>query len=94
MNQTKMVTEEKAEDSVETQAARLEVAPEEPSVRTEGPLSELGEMQWSVVSFDKCEAGGLTYLQAEEKMAELIAKNVYGLCIVTDEAAQRVTDNG
>lgn len=90
MNQTKMVTEEKAEDSMETQAARLEVTPEKTGVQDERPLSELGEMQWSVVSFDKCEAGGLTYVQAEEKMAELLANNVYGLCIVTDNAAEKV----
>jgi hypothetical protein len=79
-----MVTEGKAEDPIETQAAQS-VAP------AEGPLSELGEACWSVVSFDKCEAAGLTYPQAEQKMAELLANNVYGLCIVTDEAAERVS---
>ena len=89
MHQTKMVTEEKAENPTETQAAQI-VAPAEAGVPAEGPLSELGEACWSVVSFDKCEAGGLTYSEAEKKMAELLANNVYGLCIVTDEAAQRV----
>lgn len=85
MNQTKMVADEKADDPIETQAAQS-VAPAQDS----GPLSELGEACWSVVSFDKCEAAGLTYPQAEAKMAELLANNVYGLCIVTDEAARRV----
>jgi|GEM_PF-1840521 len=89
MNQTKMVTEEKADDPIETQAAQT-VALAEAGVPAEGPLSELGEPCWSVVSFDKCEAAGLTYPQAEAKMAELLANNVYGLCIITDEAAERV----
>jgi hypothetical protein len=46
------------------------------------------------VSFDKREAGGLTYPEAEAKLDELLARNVYGLCIVTDEAAERVTVKG
>jgi len=89
MNQTKMVTEEEAEDPLETRAAP-EAAPAQNSVPAEEPLSELGDACWSVVSFDKCEAAGLTYVQAEAKMAELLANNVYGLCIITDEAARRV----
>ena len=92
MNQTKMVSEEKADDPIETQAAQT-VAPAQNSVPAEGPLSELGEACWSVVSFDKCEAAGLTYPQAEQKMAELLANNVYGLCIITDEAAKRVVSS-
>lgn len=84
-----MVTEEQAEDSIETQAAR-EVAPAAAGVAAEGPPNELLEGRWSVVSFDKREAGGLTYPQAEDKMAELLANNVYGLCIITDEAAEKV----
>ena len=51
--------------------------------------SRLEEPVWSVVSFDKLEAGGMTYRQAEELMAALDAQNVSGLCIVTDEAAAR-----
>jgi hypothetical protein len=92
MNQTKMVSEEKADDPIETQAAQT-AAPAEAGVTTERPLSELGEACWSVVSFDKCEAAGLTYPQAEQKMAELLANNVYGLCIITDEAARRVVSS-
>lgn len=51
--------------------------------------SRLDEPCWSVVSFDKLEAGGLTYAQAEELMAALDTESVPGLCIVTDEAAAR-----
>lgn len=52
--------------------------------------SELAALCWSVVSFEKCEAGSLTYEQAEEKMKELIAQKISGLCILTDEAAERI----
>ncbi len=53
-------------------------------------LSELAAMSWSVVSFDKREAGNLTYEQAEAKIQELIAQKFSGLCIITDEAAERI----
>ncbi len=52
--------------------------------------SELDLPQWSVVSFDVCEAAGLTYAQAATLMIEKEAAGVYGLCILTDEAAARV----
>jgi hypothetical protein len=51
--------------------------------------SRLDKPVWSVISFDKLEAGGLTYRQAEELVAALDAEGVAGLCIVTDEAAIR-----
>lgn len=54
------------------------------------PVSELEEPRWSVVSFDQCEAGGLTYDQAVKLMSELDAHQVTGLCIVTDDAARRM----
>lgn len=56
------------------------------------PESELSEARWSVISFDKCEASGLTYQQAIETMAELGARRTAGLAIVTDEAADRIED--
>jgi len=89
-----MITNEKVEDSIETVPAQ-KVAPAS-SVSIEDSVGELSEPRWSVVSFDKREAGGLTYPEAEAKMDELLARNVYGLCIVTDEAAsnvrERITD--
>jgi hypothetical protein len=51
--------------------------------------SELEEPRWSVVSFDKREAGGLTYRQAAELAAILDTYKINGLCIITDEAAKR-----
>lgn len=49
--------------------------------------SELLSERWAVVSFDKCEASGLTYAAAMQRMAELDEQRIAGLCIVTDEAA-------
>ena len=54
------------------------------------PLSELEEPRWSVVSFDRMEAGGLTYMQASKLMSELDTHGAAGLSIVTDEAAERM----
>lgn len=45
--------------------------------------------EWSVVSFDKVEAGGLKYWQAAELVRELEAHGIAGLCIITDDAATR-----
>jgi len=53
-------------------------------------VSELEQPLWSVVSFARKEAGGLTYTEAERKLAELDSAGVTGLCIVTNEAAARV----
>ena len=52
--------------------------------------SELSKPRWSVVSFEARAASSLTYKQATEKLAELAAQKVSGLCIVTDEAAARI----
>lgn len=49
--------------------------------------SELDEPRWSVISFEKLEKGGMTYREAIDNMSELYAAGVFGLCIVTDEAA-------
>ncbi len=51
---------------------------------------ELDEPRWSVVSFDKMEAGGLSYTQASALMRELDSHGVTGLCVITDEAASRM----
>ena len=52
--------------------------------------SELDMPRWSVVSFDKCEGSGLTYDAAAKMMEEKEAAGVYGLCIIADEAAERM----
>jgi hypothetical protein len=53
--------------------------------------SEIDEALWSVISFDQMEACCLTYNQAAALMAELDSQNVPGLCVVTDDAAARIT---
>ena len=63
---------------------------EKENALTEDYPNELREAIWSVISFEKCEASGLTYTEAEQKLSELEAQKVSGLCIVTDETAARI----
>ena len=53
--------------------------------------SELERPVWSVVSPARREAGGMTYRQASDLLAALEASDIDGLCIVTDEAAARLS---
>jgi hypothetical protein len=53
--------------------------------------TELDQPYWAVVSFERVEAAGMTYAQAVEKLQELDENGVSGLCIVTDDAALRIT---
>lgn len=62
-------------------------------IQSESQTQEINELTangWSVVSFDRCEARHLTYEQAEAQIKELTARKVSGLCIITDEAAERI----
>lgn len=52
--------------------------------------SELDKNQWSVVSFNGVEAGGLTYDQASRLMRVLGDNDINGLCIITDAAALKI----
>jgi len=56
-------------------------------------VSELSEARWSVISFERCEADGLTYEQAIEKRGELERQKIAGLCIMTNDAAARIKTN-
>jgi hypothetical protein len=47
---------------------------------------------WSVVSFERVESSGLTYMQAAELIDKLETNNVAGLCIVTDAAASHIAN--
>ena len=53
-------------------------------------FSELDLPQWSLVSFDAVEGSGLNYREAVELLEEKERAGVYGLCIVTDETAERM----
>ena len=57
----------------------------------EDALSELNAPRWSVVTFETCAASGLTYDEAAEELKNLHAKKISGLCIITDEAARRIS---
>jgi hypothetical protein len=87
MHSAKKAEREGLENFVGHEAAGTARAVAEPA--REEIESELNEPRWSVVSFDKCEAGGLTYRQAAALMAELDRCGINGLCVVTDDAAKR-----
>ena len=56
-------------------------------------MSELREQRWSVVSERGGEASGVTYEAAAELVRRLRADKIYGLCIISDEAARRYNSN-
>ena len=56
--------------------------------------SELEEAQWSVISERGCEASALTYEEARRLVHRLGGEGRHGLCIITDEAASRMTTGG
>lgn len=64
----------------------------EKKISGEEVQSELSEPLWSVITFNECAASGLKYAEAVEFLKKLEAKKVSGLCIVTDEAAARMSD--
>lgn len=64
-----------------------------PETRQESEItgvSELAEARWSVISFERCEAAGLTYEQAIKIRGELERQKIAGLCIITNEAGARI----
>lgn len=65
-------------------------ADEKNEIVAEEVTSELSAPNWSVVSFERLIAGNLTYAEAVEKLKQLAAEKVSGLCIITDEAAERI----
>ena len=82
----------KTEDSGETSAAKSkENAAKDSGFSEKNSSGELLQPRWSVVSFDQCVAKNLTYEKAERKIIGLKKKGFSGLCIVTDEAAERIS---
>lgn len=71
-------------------ARKRTVKPETKATSDENSSSELSKPRWSVVSFEKCLASSLTYEQAARKLEGYGAKKVSGLCIITDEAAEKI----
>lgn len=52
-------------------------------------MSEMNEQRWAVISARGVETSGMTYDEALVLMRRLDREKVYGLCIVSVEAAQR-----
>ena len=55
-------------------------------------MGELGERRWAVMSERGCEASGLAYEEAARLVQQLRSDKIYGLCIITGEAALRLTN--
>ncbi|MBC7797865.1 MAG: hypothetical protein H7Z37_13410 [Pyrinomonadaceae bacterium] len=53
------------------------------------PFSELSAPRWSVVTAEDIAASGLSYDEAR-KLAAQMSGEVSGLCIITDEAANKI----
>jgi hypothetical protein len=63
-----------------------------PAAETENEVSsELNEPRWSVVSFESVAVHGLPYAEAQKWLEKLQKQNISGLCIITDEAAARIS---
>jgi hypothetical protein len=59
--------------------------------RARASVGELNEGRWSVVSERGREAAGLAYADAAALVRRLLGEKVYGTCVVTDEAAARLS---
>jgi len=51
--------------------------------------SELKESRWSVISFQGIIEKDLTYGEAAAKIKEMASEKIPGLCIITNEAAEK-----
>ena len=58
-------------------------------LRTELMTSELENEKWAVLSERGCEATRLTHEEARRLVHKLASEGRHGLCIVTNEAAER-----
>ncbi len=85
-------SEENQKSDEAASARKTDAAPATKAALNEDFFSELNAPHWSVVSFETCLASNLTYDKAVKKMKRLTAKKIAGLCIITDEAAERITN--
>ena len=53
-------------------------------------MSDLTENKWAVISERGREAGDLTYEEARRLVHRLAGEGRHGLCIITNEAANRI----
>lgn len=61
----------------------------EPEEQVEQVTNELRENIWAVISERGCDGFDLTYDEASTLMRKLSEENVFGICIVTSNAAKR-----
>jgi hypothetical protein len=85
------------EEAAEINMPKNEETPEEnvqkcDRVTPEIAFGELLEPCWSVITFESCAVRGLNYDEALTWMKKLQTQGLSGLCIVTDEAADRISD--
>jgi hypothetical protein len=52
-------------------------------------MSELSDQHWAVISERGVESSGLKYEEARQLLRRLEGEKVFGLCIVTAQAAAR-----
>jgi hypothetical protein len=71
-------------------AQKKKVAPATEAASEGDFLEELNAPNWSIVSFDACLAGNLSYEEATKKLKQFEAEKIAGLCIITNEAASRI----
>ena len=53
--------------------------------------SELGKEKWAVISDRGCEATGLIHEEARRLVHRLAGEGRHGLCIMSDQAASRLS---
>jgi hypothetical protein len=87
-----LATKDETPETKSEEAENEKQSPENENSSEEIVLSELNEPMWSVVSFENSLKNSLTYDEALELMEESKKQKISGLCIITDEAAQRLTE--
>jgi hypothetical protein len=85
-------TQEVEQTVPEIEEMSAETAQEFDQLVPETVLSELLEPRWSVITFESCAVRGLNYDEATTWLGKLKNQGLSGLCIVTDEAADRISD--
>lgn len=82
---------EESENSDELQTIQEIAVPAVATVADENLLSELDQQIWSVISFEKRVGKNLKYADAASMLKELVGEKISGLCIVTDDAAEKMS---
>lgn len=85
--------DEKTASGDEQRAAESDesASPESPDPNGDS-LSEFEQPLWSIVTFQDVAVRGLNYDEALKWLEKLDEQNISGLCIVTDEAAARISE--